>query len=159
MAMAEVHLAATFNRPGHSIVDHNTYVFMSDGDIMEGASHEAASLAGHLGLAKLICVYDDNRITIDGETSLSYSDDVVKRFEGYNWHVQNLGDSAEDLPRVSGALNLAKAETNRPSLIVVRSHIGYGSPRYQDTARAHGCLLYTSPSPRDGLLARMPSSA
>ena len=141
MAMAEAHLAATFNRPGHSIVDHNTYVFMSDGDIMEGASHEAASLAGHLGLGKLICVYDDNRITIDGETSLSYSDDVVKRFEGYNWHVQNLGDSAEDLSRISGALNLAKAETERPSMIVVRSHIGYGSPRYQDTARAHGAPL------------------
>lgn len=141
MAMAEAHLAASFNRPGHSIVDHNTYVFMSDGDIMEGASHEAASLAGHLGLAKLICVYDDNRITIDGETSLSYSDDVVKRFEGYNWHVQNIGDSAEDLSRISGALNLAKVETERPSLIVVRSHIGYGSPQYQDTARAHGAPL------------------
>ena len=114
MAMAEAHLAGLFNRPGHSIVDHRTYVFMSDGDIMEGASHEAASLAGHLGLGKLICVYDDNRITIDGETSLSYSDDVVKRFEGYNWHVQNLGDSAEDLSGISGALNLAKAETEAP---------------------------------------------
>ena len=141
MAMAEAHLASVFNRPGHSIVDHRTYVFMSDGDIMEGASHEAASLAGHLGLGKLICVYDDNRITIDGETSLSYSDDVVRRFEGYNWHVQNLGDRAEDLSRISEALNLAKAETERPSLIVVRSHIGYGSPRYQDTARAHGAPL------------------
>ncbi len=141
MAMAEAHLASIFNRPGHSIVDHYTYVIMSDGDIMEGASHEAASLAGHLSLGKLICVYDDNRITIDGETSLSYSDDVVKRFEGYNWQVQNLGDSAEDLSRVSGAFNLAKAETERPSLIVVRSHIGYGSPRYQDTARAHGAPL------------------
>ena len=141
MAMAEAHLASVFNRPGHSIVDHRTYVFMSDGDIMEGASHEAASLAGHLGLGKLICVYDDNRITIDGETSLSYSDDVGKRFEGYNWHVQNLGDSAEDLSGISGALNLAKAEAERPSLIVVRSHIGYGSPRYQDTARAHGAPL------------------
>ncbi len=141
MAMAEAHLASVFNRQDHTIVDHHTYVFMSDGDIMEGASHEAASLAGHLGLGKLICVYDDNRITIDGETSLSYSDDVVKRFEGYNWHVQDLGDSAEDLSSISGALNLAKAETERPSLIVVRSHIGYGSPRYQDTARAHGAPL------------------
>ena len=141
MAMAEAHLASVFNRQDHMIVDHHTYVFMSDGDIMEGASHEAASLAGHLGLGKLICVYDDNRITIDGETSLSYSDDVVKRFEGYNWHVQDLGDSAEDLSSISGALNLAKAETERPSLIVVRSHIGYGSPRYQDTARAHGAPL------------------
>ena len=141
MAMAEAHLASVFNRQDHMIVDHHTYVFMSDGDIMEGASHEAASLAGHLGLGKLICVYDDNRITIDGETSLSYSDDVVKRFEGYNWHVQDLGDSAEDLSSISGALNLAKAETERPSLLVVRSHIGYGSPRYQDTARAHGAPL------------------
>ena len=141
MAMAEAHLASVFNQPGHSVVDHRTYVFMSDGDIMEGASHEAASLAGHLGLGKLICVYDDNRITIDGETSLSYSDDVVKRFEGYNWHVQNLGDKAEDLTKISSALNLAKAEAERPSLIVVRSHIGYGSPRYQDTARAHGAPL------------------
>ncbi len=141
MAMAEAHLASVFNRPGHSIVDHHTYVFMSDGDVMEGASHEAASLAGHLGLGKLICVYDDNRITIDGETSLSYSDDVVKRFEGYGWHVQNLGDSAEDLSRISGALNLAKAQVERSSLIVVRSHIGYGSPKYQDTARAHGAPL------------------
>ena len=141
MAMAEAHLAAAFNRPGHTIIDHYTYVFMSDGDIMEGASHEAASLAGHLGLGKLICVYDDNRITIDGETSVSYSDDVVKRFEGYNWHVRNLGDSAEDVSRISGALNLAKAEAERPSLLVVRSHIGYGSPRYQDTARAHGAPL------------------
>ena len=141
MAMAEAHLASVFNQPGHSVVDHRTYVFMSDGDIMEGASHEAASLAGHLGLGKLICVYDDNRITIDGETSLSYSDDVVKRFEGYNWHVQNLGDKAEDLTKISSALNLAKAEAERPSLIVVRSRIGYGSPRYQDTARAHGAPL------------------
>ncbi len=141
MAMAEAHLASVFNQPGHSVVDHRTYVFMSDGDIMEGASHEAASLAGHLGLGKLICVYDDNRITIDGETSLSYSDDVVKRFEGYNWHVQNLGDKAEDLTKISSALNLAKAEAERPSLIVVRSHIGYGSPQYQDTARAHGAPL------------------
>ena len=141
MAIAEAHLSSTFNRPGHLIVNHHTYVFMSDGDIMEGASHEAASLAGHLGLGKLICVYDDNRITIDGETSLSYSDDVEKRFEGYNWHVQNLGDNAEDLHRITGALNLAKSETERPSLIVVRSHIGYGSPRYQDTARAHGAPL------------------
>ena len=141
MAMAEAHLASVFNQPGHSVVDHRTYAFMSDGDIMEGASHEAASLAGHLGLGKLICVYDDNRITIDGETSLSYSDDVVKRFEGYNWHVQNLGDKAEDLTKISSALNLAKAVAERPSLIVVRSHIGYGSSQYQDTARAHGAPL------------------
>lgn len=141
MAMAEAHMASVFNRPGGAVVDHRTYVFLSDGDIMEGASHEAASLAGHLGLGKLICVYDDNRITIDGETSLSYSDDVAKRFDAYNWHVQDLGDSAEDLSGISDAFDLAKAEAERPSLIVVRSHIGYGSPRYQDTARAHGAPL------------------
>ncbi len=141
MAMAESHLASIFNRRGHKIVDHRTYVFLSDGDMMEGASHEAASLAGHLGLGKLICVYDDNRITIDGETSLSCSDDVVKRFESYDWHVQNLGDSAEELSQIAGAFDRAKAEVERPSLLIVRSHIGYGSPRYQDTARAHGAPL------------------
>ena len=96
MAMAETHLAKVFNRDGHTIVDHHVYAFCSDGDLMEGASHEAASLAGHLGLSKLICVYDDNRISIEGETSLTYSDDVGKRFEAYHWQVQNLGDKAND---------------------------------------------------------------
>lgn len=141
MAMAEAHLASVFNRPGHDIVDHRTYALLSDGDVMEGASHEAASLAGHLGLGKLICVYDDNRITIDGETALSCSDDAAKRFEGCGWRVRNLGDSAEDLPKIAEALRSAKAEADRPSLIILRSHIGYGSPRYQDTARAHGAPL------------------
>ena len=141
MAMAEAHLASVFNRPGRAIVDHRTYALLSDGDVMEGASHEAASLAGHLGLGKLICVYDDNRITIDGETALTCSDDAAKRFESCGWHVLNLGDSAEDLPRISEALARAKAEAARPSLLILRSRIGYGSPRYQDTARAHGAPL------------------
>ena len=138
MAMAETHLAKVFNRDGHTIVDHHVYAFCSDGDLMEGASHEAASLAGHLGLSKLICVYDDNRISIEGETSLTYSDDVGKRFEAYHWQVQNLGDKANDLSVLADALAKAKEERARPSLIIVRSHIGYGSPHRQDTAKAHG---------------------
>jgi len=138
MAMAEAHLAAVFNREGHDIVDHYTYAFCSDGDLMEGASHEAASLAGHLGLGKLICVYDDNRITIEGATDLTYSDDVRKRFEGYQWHVEDIGDKANDLPALAEAFAGAREEKDRPSLIIVRSHIGYGSPNKQDSASAHG---------------------
>jgi transketolase len=138
MAMAEAHLAAVFNRDGHEIVDHHTYAFCSDGDFMEGASHEAASLAGHLGLGKLICAYDDNRITIEGSTALAYSDDVARRFEAYHWHVQNLGDRANDLGALSEAFAKAQAEKDRPSLIIVRSHIGYGSPNRQDSEKAHG---------------------
>lgn len=141
MAMAEAHLAAVYNRPGHTIVDHRTYVLCSDGDLMEGASHEAASLAGHLGLGKLIVVYDDNRITIDGDTDLAWSDDVPARFEAYGWHVQDLGDAANDLPALSESFEEARRESRRPSLVVVRSHIGYGSPNKQDTASAHGAPL------------------
>jgi transketolase len=141
MAMAEAHLAACYNRPGHEIVDHLTYVICSDGDMMEGASHEAASIAGHLGLGKLVVFYDDNRITIDGPTDLTYSDDVAKRFAGYGWHVQDLGESANDLDAISAALEVARSESRCPSLIVLRSHIGYGSPNKQDTAAAHGSPL------------------
>jgi len=138
MAMAEAHLAAVFNREGHSIVDHYTYAICSDGDLMEGASHEAASLAGHLGLGKIIFVYDDNHISIEGPTELTYSDDVAKRFASYHWHVQNLGESADDLKALARALRKAQRERERPSLIIVRSHIGYGSPHRQDTREAHG---------------------
>jgi len=138
MAMAEAHLATVFNREGHDIVDHHVYAFCSDGDLMEGASHEAASLAGHYGLGKLICVYDDNRISIEGETDLTYSDDVGKRFEAYHWHVQDIGDKANDLAALADALTKAREEKVRPSLIILRSHIGYGSPNRQDTAKAHG---------------------
>jgi transketolase len=138
MAMAEAHLAAIFNREGHEIVDHHTYAFCSDGDLMEGASHEAASLAGHLGLGKLIYVYDDNQITIEGRTELTCSEDVARRFEAYNWHVQNLRDKANDLAALDAAFDNARRETRRPSLIIVRSHIGYGAPNRQDTKEAHG---------------------
>ncbi len=141
MAMAEAHLAAVFNRPGHEIVDHRTYVFCSDGDLMEGASHEAASLAGHLGLGKLIVLYDNNHITIEGDTRLAYSDDVARRFEAYHWHVQNLGEVANDLAALEQGFANAVHETARPSLIILRSHIGYGAPHAHDTAKAHGSPL------------------
>lgn len=141
MAMAEAHLAAIFNRDNFEVVNHYTYAFCSDGDLMEGASHEAASLAGHFGLGKLICVYDDNHISIEGRTEITYSDDVASRFAGYHWHVQNLGDKANDLSALTTALNNARHETGRPSLIIVRSHIGYGSPNRQDTKEAHGSPL------------------
>ena len=137
MALAERVLADEFNEEGYPVVDHHTYALCSDGDLMEGISHEAASLAGHLGLGKLVCLYDDNRITIDGSTDLAFSEDVAARFEAYDWHVTSVED-ANDLEAVDRALTEAKAETARPSLIVVRSHIGYGSPSKQDKAVAHG---------------------
>ena len=138
MAMAEAHLATVFNREGHDIVDHHVYTFCSDGDLMEGASHEAASLAGHLVLGKLICIYDDNRITIEGDTNLTFSEDVGKRFEAYQWQVQDIGDKANDLDAFADACSKAKKEESRPSLVIVRTHIGYGSPNRQDSAKAHG---------------------
>ena len=109
-----------------------------DGDLMEGISHEAASLAGHLQLGRLVFVYDDNHITIDGDTALAYSDDVPKRFEAYGWHVVQLGEVAEDTDAIEAGLRTAMAEERRPSLVVLRSHIGYPSPKVQDTAAAHG---------------------
>ena len=141
MAMAEGHMAKIYNKNNYNIVDHNTFVLLSDGDIMEGASHEAASLAGHLGLGKLICIYDDNKITIDGTTDLSYSDDIELRFKGYGWHVVNLGDASEECSQIGKAIDDAKKVNDKPSLIVLRTHIGYGSPKYQDTSRAHGAPL------------------
>jgi transketolase len=141
MAMAEAHLGAVYNRPSHTIVDHFTYVVCSDGDLMEGASHEAGSLAGHLRLGKLIAIYDDNRITIDGSTDLTYSDDAAARFSAYDWHVQDLGDAANDLYALREALEAARSETDKPSLIIVRSHIGFGSPNKQDTSGVHGSPL------------------
>ncbi|CAL1519722.1 transketolase [Chitinophaga sp. MM2321] len=140
MAMAEAHLAACFNKE-EKIIDHYTYVFCSDGDLMEGASHEAASVAGHLGLGKLICLYDNNHITIEGNTSLSYSDDVAKRFESYHWHVQDLGDEGNNLAAISVAFERARTVTDQPSMIILRTHIGYGSPHKQDTPEAHGSPL------------------
>jgi transketolase len=136
LALAERLLAAQFNRPGYEIVDHHTYGIVSDGDLMEGISHEAASLAGHLGLGKLIYLYDDNQITIEGDTALTFSEDVRRRFEAYQWQV--LAVDGHDRDAVAEALEQARAETERPSLVICRTHIGYGSPNKQDTAKAHG---------------------
>jgi len=138
MAMAEAHLAAVFNRPGHEIIDHRTWALCGDGDLMEGVSHEAASLAGHLGLGKLTWIYDDNKITIDGRTAISFSEDVEGTFAAAGWHVQNIGDHANDLDVIDAAIDAAVAEPERPSLIMVRSHIGFGAPHKQDTSAAHG---------------------
>src|SRR5205814_9997116 len=134
MALAESHLGATFNRPGQAIVDHHVYFIASDGDLMEGISHEVASFAGHYKLGKLIGFYDDNHITIDGPTELSYTDDVEKRFTGYGWHVLRLPD-VNDLPAIDGVIAEAKAQTDRPTLVITRTHIGYGSPNKHDTAK------------------------
>lgn len=137
MAVAERFLAARFNRPGHEIVNHFTYGIVSDGDLMEGITHEAASLAGHLGLGKLIYLYDDNRISIEGSTDLAFSENRLARFAAYGWHVQQVADG-NALMAIEHALTSARRETRRPSLIAVRTHIGYGSPNKQDTAAAHG---------------------
>jgi transketolase len=137
MAAAEAHLAAVFNRPGHEIVDHRTWFIAGDGDLMEGVSHEAASFAGHFRFGKLIGFYDDNRITIDGATDITYTDDAATRFEGYGWHVQRVAD-VNDLDALDRAIESAKGETGRPSLIIVRTVIGYGSPNRAGTSKAHG---------------------
>jgi transketolase len=137
MAIAERWLAAQFNRPGHTIVDHHTYAIVSDGDLMEGVSSEAASLAGHLGLHKLIYLYDDNHVSIDGSTSLAFTEDVGRRFEAYGWHIERVTDG-NDLAAVEAAVRAAHAEASRPSLILCRTHIGYGSPNKQDSSKAHG---------------------
>ncbi len=139
LAMAEKHLAAVYNRPGFEIVNHHTYALCGDGDLMEGVSHEAASLAGTLGLGKLTLLYDDNLISLDGPTELSFTEDVLKRFEAYHWHVQRVHDG-NDLSAIEAAIEKAKAETTRPSLIAVRTVIGYGSPK-AGTNKAHGEAL------------------
>jgi transketolase len=137
LAVAEAHLAATFNKPGHDIVDHYTWFICSDGDLMEGISHEAASYAGHQKLGKLIGFYDDNKITIDGSTDLTFSDDTAKRFEAYGWQVLHI-DDVNDLGQIDRAVAAAKAEKQKPTLVVTKTHIGFGSPNRQDTAKAHG---------------------
>jgi transketolase len=139
MAMAERHLAAIYNRPGFEVVDHHTYALVSDGDLMEGVSHEACALAGTLGLGKLIFLYDDNLISLDGPTSLSYNDDVLERFKAYHWHVQRVADG-NDLAAIEAAIEAAKAETARPSIIAVRTVIGYGSPK-AGSNKSHGEAL------------------
>ena len=137
MAVAEAHLAATFNREGHAIVDHYTYFIAGDGCLMEGISHEAASFAGHFKLGKLIGFYDDNGISIDGKTSITFSDDAAGRFEAYGWQVLHI-DDVNDLAAIDAAITEAKADATRPTLIVTKTHIGFGSPHRQDTAKAHG---------------------
>jgi transketolase len=135
MGVAERFLRARF---GPEVVDHFTFVVCSDGDLQEGISHEAASLAGHLGLGRLVYVYDDNHISIDGPTELSFTDDSAKRFEAYGWHVENLGEVANDTDVLEGGLRRAMAEDSRPSLLILRSHIGWPAPHKTDTASAHG---------------------
>src|ERR1035438_2029158 len=139
MAMAEKHLASVYNRPGFEVVDHHTYAMMGDGDLMEGVSHEAASLAGTLGLGKLTFIYDDNLISLDGPTELSYTEDALERFEAYHWHVQRVADG-NDLVAIEAAIEAAKAETRKPSIIAVRTIIGYGSPK-AGSNKAHGEAL------------------
>ena len=140
MAMAERHLAARFNLDDHVIVNHHTYVMCGDGDIMEGVASEAASLAGHLGLGKLITIYDDNQITIEGGTEIAFTEDVAARFKGYNWHVISVADG-NDLAAIQEAIGAAKAESNKPSLILLRTQIAYGSPNKQGSCAAHGAPL------------------
>jgi transketolase len=141
MAIAERSLAARFNRPGHAIVDHWTYALVSDGDLMEGVSAEASSLAGHLGLGKLVFLYDSNDVSLDGPTSMAFTEDVARRYEAYGWHVQRVEDGNTDLAGIERAIAAARSETKRPSLIVVRTTIGYGSPNKAGTAEAHGSPL------------------
>ncbi len=140
MAMAERFLSSHFNRPGHEVVDHYTYGLVSDGDLMEGVAAEAASLAGHLQLGKLIYFYDNNSITLAGETRLVFTEDVARRFEAYGWHVQAVQDG-NNLEEIEQAIKKAQEQKSRPSLISVKTHIGYGSPRRQDTFEAHGSPL------------------
>jgi transketolase len=140
MALAERMLAARFNREGHEVIDHRTFVIASDGDIQEGICSEASSLAGHLGLGRLIVFYDDNKIQLAGPVSEAFSEDVGERYEAYGWHVQNVGEDLS-LERLDEATEAAIAEPERPSLVIVRSHIGFGSPHKQDTSSAHGSPL------------------
>jgi transketolase len=140
MAIAERLLASRFNRPGHAVVDHRTWGFCSDGDLMEGVASEAASLAGHLRLGKLKLLYDDNHITIEGDTALAFDEDVEGRFRAYGWHVARVAD-ANDLEALDRAFREAQLETSRPSLVISRSHIGYPAPHKMDTADAHGSPL------------------
>jgi len=139
MAIAEAQLAARYNRSGHALIDHHTYALVSDGDLMEGVASEAASLAGHLKLGKLTCLYDDNSVTLAAGTDITFSEQRARRFEAYGWHTVSVADG-NDLAAIDAALAAARAETARPSLILVRTHIGYGSPE-QDSFKAHGSPL------------------
>jgi len=141
MAIAQKYLANYFNREGFPIVDYKVYVFAGDGDLEEGISGEASSLAGHLGLSNLVVVYDDNHISIDGPTELSFTEDRAKRYEAYGWYVQKVGGDGNDMKKFEKALINAKSEVERPSIIALRTHIAYGAPNMQDTAEAHGSPL------------------
>jgi transketolase len=136
--IAEAFLSATFNKPDYNLFDHYTYVFMGDGCMEEAVSHEAASLGGHLQLGKVIAFYDDNGISIDGNTDITFTEDVNKRFEAYGWHVQDVPDASTDIEAIDKAIREAQSVLDQPSLIVCHTHIGYGSPNRQDTAKAHG---------------------
>ncbi len=140
MAMAEAHLAARYNRPTHAVIDHFTYGIVSDGDLMEGLSGESASMAGHLGLGKIIFLYDDNHISIEGQTEITFTEDVLKRFDAYGWHTQRVTDGT-DVDAIAEAIRRGQVETARPSLIAVRTHIAEGSPNKHDSASAHGSPL------------------
>ncbi len=139
MAISEAHLAARYNRDGHVPIDHHTWAIISDGDLMEGVASEAASLAGHLKLGKLICLYDDNSVTLSAGTDITFSEDRAKRFEAYGWQILHVADG-NDVAAVSAALDAARADTTQPSLILVRTHIGFGSPE-QDSYKSHGSPL------------------
>jgi transketolase len=139
MAIAEANLSARYNRDGHSVIDHHTWAIVSDGDLMEGVASEAASLAGHLHLGKLICLYDDNYVTLSAGTDITFSEDRAKRFEAYGWQTISVADG-NDIAAINAALDVARADTTRPSLILVRTHLGYGSPE-QDSFKAHGSPL------------------
>jgi len=141
MAMAERFLAARFNRPGFEVVDHHTFALVSDGDLMEGISHEAASLAGHLKLGKLVYLYDSNDVSLDGPCSLAFSEDVAQRYASYGWQVLHVADGDHDVQSIDRALAAAKADTTRPSLIIVKTTIGFGSPKKAGSAAAHGSPL------------------
>jgi transketolase len=140
MAMAEAQLAARYNREGHRVIDHHTYAIVSDGDLMEGVASEAASLAGHLELGKLVCLYDDNRVTLSAGADITFSEDRAARFEAYGWHTARVADG-NDVEAITTALHDARAQTSRPSLILVRTHLGYGSPNKHDSFEAHGSPL------------------
>ncbi|HTA26624.1 MAG TPA: thiamine pyrophosphate-dependent enzyme, partial [Bacteroidia bacterium] len=140
MAMAEAYLAVRYNKPGFEIINHHTYGLVSDGDLMEGVSAEAGPLAGHLKLGKLIYLYDNNHITLATSTQAAFTEDHAKRFEAYGWHTQSVEDG-NDLEAIENAIRVAQQETEKPSLILIRTHIGFGSPNKQDSCAAHGSAL------------------
>ena len=141
MGIAQKYLANYFNREGFPILDYKIYVFAGDGDLEEGVSSEACSLAAHLGLDNLVVVYDDNHISIDGPTEMSFTEDRAKRFEAYGWYVQKVDGDGNDMQTFERALINAKSEIGRPSIVQLRTHIAYGAPTLHDTAKAHGSPL------------------